>query len=323
MGTGRKGDNVCVTAPLNPFHNSNSSGGSGALAFWRVISMFKAEYLNWAPPNWNKGWKLENAQALRQYVSNSTSPQNKSQDTATTRNITLKVSSDKIKRETIQSDEHGNFDVFVFRIPSPTWIPMGMVTQESLRETVELAHQLFGFRVAIFVSSHYVNQAPQGRDKRDETYHSRKSIRQTNKELFDFSRNWTENHGQDRTNGGVHSIYVLDYGRLNDELLEWNAHLLGFDTESDSAFMEDKIPFITKSKKQIYKSVAHVCGEKVPNNSIDCIGNAITADGVHMCMNIVGPRLAAGLACQLQCVHSPSDEWACAKACNDQYMSTK
>ena len=83
-GTG-KGDNVCVTAPLNPFQNS--SGGSGALAFWRAISMFRGEYLNWAPPNWNKGWKLESAQTLREFVSNGTSTQNKSQGTATTRNI--------------------------------------------------------------------------------------------------------------------------------------------------------------------------------------------------------------------------------------------
>jgi hypothetical protein len=111
---------------------------------------------------------------------------------------------------------------------------------------------------------------------------------------------------------------------LNDEILEWNARLLGFDTESDSDFMEDRIPLTTKANKLIYKSVAHVCGEKVPNNSNDCIGNAITADGVHMCMNTVGPRLAAGLACQLQCAYPPrDDEWACAQACNDQFMSTK
>ena len=180
------------------------------------------------------------------------------------------------------------------------------------------------------ISLHYVNQAPQGRGKRGarhDVYHTRESIRQKNQELFEFARNWTQAHGQDRANGGVHSIYVLDHGRLNDELIEWNARLLGYDTESNgtvSDFMADRIPLKTKLQLQVYKAVAHVCGEKVPNGSRDCIGNAISSDGMHLCMNTVGPRFAAGLACQLQCAYPPADDgWACAQACNDRFMSTK
>ena len=45
---------------------------------------------------------------------------------------------------TIQHSMSGDFDVMVFRIPSPSWIKLEDVTHDTLQETIELAHQLFG-----------------------------------------------------------------------------------------------------------------------------------------------------------------------------------
>ena len=82
-------------------------------------------------------------------------------------------------------------------------------------------------------------------------------------------------------------------------------------------------------------SVAHVCAERVKDKSNNCRRNSITADGQHLCMNIVGQRINAGIACIMQCAYdneqqhhqqSTSDDnndngWACATSCNDRFMS--
>eukprot|EP00957_Ditylum_brightwellii_P045995 3489095-Ditylum_brightwellii.AAC.2 len=81
---------------------------------------------------------------------------------------------------------------------------------------------------------------------------------------------------------------------------------------------------LEKKGKNFALSVGQVCGERVSHNSKDCLGNSITHDGMHPCMNIIGPRIAAGLACQLQCEYhmdDPTSSSSCAEACNDQYMN--
>ena len=73
-GMGRDAPAIHVAAPLVPDGNDNSMTGRGAIAGWRIVGMFLPDALNWAPPNWNRGWKLEDVEALRGYVSNATSP---------------------------------------------------------------------------------------------------------------------------------------------------------------------------------------------------------------------------------------------------------
>jgi hypothetical protein len=61
-----------------------------------------------------------------------------------------------------------------------------------------------------------------------------------NRLVFRFARNWTETH-KNKNNFGVHTVYVLDQGRLNDELMEWNARLLGFGTSTNSNYTDVKL----------------------------------------------------------------------------------
>ena len=98
---------------------------------------------------------------------------------------------------------------------------MEEVTEETLRGTVELANQLFGVRVVVFESMHNCNN--------DLSQQMREEMDRRNRLAFQFAKNWTETHRGD-SERGIHTVYVLDQGRLNDELMEWNARLLGFDT---------------------------------------------------------------------------------------------
>lgn len=314
---------IHVAAPLVPDGNNNSKSklamvGSGAIAGWRVTGMFLPDALGWAPANYNRGWSLEDVEALRDFVSNATSSSPATMTTSK-KNITLGSG----RKIVLSVSASGDFDVFVYRIPSPGWSKLEEVTEETLRSILELANQLFGVRVVVFTSMHYCNNILTQKD--------REEMDRRNRLVFQFARNWTKTHGNNKNQkgggSGVHTVYVLDQGRLSDELMEWNARLLGFDTTTDN-YTEVKLGSI---EKKFRMSVGHVCGERVSHNSNACVQNAITRDGMHLCMNIVGPRIAAGLACQLQCIYhhysfnditmdNPSST-SCAEACNDQYMS--
>jgi len=319
---------IHVAAPLITDGNNNRSSaialkGSGAIAGYTMIGMFLPEQHGWAPANFNRGWSLDYVKGLRDYVSNATS----SSLTTTTlkKNITLGL---QMENYVVSASASGDFDVFVFRIPSPSWIKLEEVTEESLRATLELANQLFGVRVVVFISMGYCNNILTQKDQEEMKYRNRL--------VFRFARNWTETHNSNNQKGegggGVHTVYVLDQGRLIDELMEWNARLLGFDTTTDN-YTDVKLEAGKRDQlnREWRISVGQVCGKRVSHNSIDCVRNSVMYDGVHPCMHTIGPRITAGLACQLQCAYhhnynditmdDPSTSSSCAEACNDQYMN--
>jgi len=172
----------------------------------------------------------------------------------------------------------------VFRIPSPSWIKLEDVTHDTLQETIELAHQLFG----VLISLDYNNNVLTGE--------MREQMKNKNELLLDFARTWNISPPDE----GVQIVLVLNYAELSGSMIQENARLLGFDT-NNSSYLDKKLLGINKLGKEIEShrlSIAHVCSESVPNDSKDCTRNAITEDGMHMCTNIVGPRLVAGLFCQ-------------------------
>lgn len=317
LGMGKKAIAIHATALIPSGDNKHEA--IGAIAGWRLIGMLQRKSENWAPANYNCGWHMEDVHALNGHVN----------ETPTTTNQTITTTTTTTTNTSIPN---GNFDVFVFRIPSPSWISLREVTPETLHETVELAHELFGAKVVIFVSMHYNNNVL--------TNDMRIEMAKRNQMVSDFAQNWTigsrgQQNATNLSGGGVHTIFVLDHGRLSDELMEWNARLIGFDTnnKSDSGsgiYTDEKLKGVSRQGKIIEHfrlSVGHVCAKKVPHESDDCVRNAVTRDGMHPCMNIVGPRVAAGLACQIQCAYShdtsmgSKQSWDCAQACNDQYMS--
>lgn len=282
--------------------NNNSQLCSGAIAHQRIIGMFLRKYEGWAPANWNKGWTVSDAQAFRDSVSNITH-QNKTQSTIKK----IHLGDDQLQK-TIRWEESGNFDALIFKIPSPGWIPLEEVTPDTVHESIQLMHDLLGVRVVILVSLHFTNA-------NDSRPFLKQELEEKNKMLFNFARNWTHFHGQNES--GIRSVYVLDSGGLNDDLTEWNAHLLGFnDVTTDRVFH-----FTTRKGENISKSAAQVCGEH-PEDNRECVGNSITQDGMHFCVHTLGPRYSAAVACQLQCAYSPTveNEWACSQTCNDRFM---
>lgn len=153
----------------------------------------------------------------------------------------------------------------------------------------------------------------------------REQIKDKNELLFDFARKWTRSPPDE----GVQTFLILNYAELSGNMIQENARLLGFDI-NNSSYLDKKLLGINKQKKiESHRlSIAHVCSENVPNDSEVCTRNAITEDGMHMCTNIVGTRLVAGLFCQLQCISlddklddKADKSWTCAEECNKDFMN--
>ena len=73
------------------------------------------------------------------------------------------------------------------------------------------------------------------------------------------------------------------------------------------------------------KSLTHTCGKLDSDNATDCkVKNMFSMDGQHWCMNIVGQRINAALACLLKCstdYEKGGELLDCEGRCNSKYMN--
>ena len=209
------------------------------------------------------------------------------------------------------------FDVVVMRIPHG-WIRLDNVTEAALNEAVELAYELFGASKVIFLTIHTTNNIFDLKDSflLDEKNH--------------MVRSFADDYAPVKIKA-VQKVAYYDFGRLADELLEWNARNLGFEVDDNKTYSMDFLrtpPHL--SELRVHFKIPHVCARRVPSNSRDCLRNSITVDGIHPCMSTFAPRMMAGLACIMQCmdrhytVEDPADSRIlCQNHCNDQFATLK
>ena len=203
-------------------------------------------------------------------------------------------------------------DVVVQRI-AHGWHTLEEITLDALHRNAQNVYELFGAKTLIILSLPFVNNVDD-----DETW---RHLLEKRKLLRNFSRDW-----EPPVDGGIQHVMVLELGSFLDQMYEWNARCIGFNT---SLGVEDwmlkhrlakwrpKLPFDSK--------IAHLCAEHRPDNAAGCLQNSITVDGMHLCMSTVGGRLIGGLACMMACAHNQRLERAalksCEMQCNDRFMS--
>ena len=270
--------------------------GGGQVAGWRITDMLELRGENKPLPNRRGGgWVKSDVLALLDRSLSVTATHSARYDD---KNQTTK--------QTMVS-----FDSMVFRIPQG-WISPNQVTEQSLQETVGLAHELFGVSTVIFVSLPFVNNYQTMQDLVDRN--------DANERLHEFAQGWSYRN----SDIGVTHVLVLELGRLVDEFMKWNARLMGYDT-SDQNYTMDRL----KQGKKIPRSIPLVCTER-PEGGGPCEPNLFSFDGMHWCMENMNGRVSAGVACLLGCVHNGIDNnkgknftgavKGCEKRCNDQYM---
>jgi hypothetical protein len=296
-------------------HVSAPVRGGGVVAGWRLTDLLRRNRENTPLPNQpGGGWVREDVSNLTSLTYNATNDQGEEVSKAV-----------------------GSFDAMVIRIPHG-WIPLRNITAKALNETVQLAHELFGVSVIVFISLPFVNNVVTMEDLR--------MLKEKNDLLREFVRSWQNDGGA----GGVQHLLLLEFGDFADSLMEWNARLMGFDTSATNYTMDSlscrpgkghdvcrkvRVDVANYKMENLYggpfkKSIAQLCSSRVPMKRRKCERNSISNDGMHWCMETIGSRFIAGASCLLACAYndatvdgSTANIRQCEKRCNLEFMSVE
>ena len=195
----------------------------------------------------------------------------------------------------------GLFDTLIFRIPQ-VWIGLHQVTFHNLRETVENAQALFNVSTVIFTNLPIINNY----NETSKLIH----LKTANEEIRSFVKHWQTN--VTTVNKNKPKVSLLEIGTFINNIGFRNAQNIGYDISSRQ-FIFDRIP----ENRAFPRAAALNCAEPIVANQT-CPINMLYKDGIHWCMETVGPRIIAGVACLQSCQTAECDE-----ACNQQYMRLK
>lgn len=276
---------------LEGLHSAPTVDG-GWVAGWRMTGMLLPEGENKPLPNEaGGGWTRDDVVALAQHLHQKDS---------------LETSNSK-----------PTFDTMIYRIPQG-WIESKDVNNEKLRKTTELANEIFGVRSVIFITLPLCNNYM-------ESSHITE-MQKANQRILEFAQKYKPTSNQK----GVQNVLVLDFGRLAWLLVSWNARLLGFQGSMEHIYTQRLGAFF---QHEFFPSAeAHVCSERMDPSALggDCMRNHISYDGMHWCLETIGGRVIAGLACLVACAHNDEEDsrrnsrsavQECARSCNDRFMS--
>jgi hypothetical protein len=215
-----------------------------------------------------------------------------------------------------------SFDVFVFPMPLG-WLPATSVTEEALEAAIRTAKELFGAKTVVLVTMpfSYHIQSIQDIENLNEAYDVVRKFadkwRTTTTTAWNAHKNNNSSSTATTTNDDdddEEHLLVLDFARLGNSLVEWNAQLLGMTDHPrslsmtrnsitmDSGYILDRLMDTRNTP-----AVAQVCLEPPQQEPRKCTFNGISSDGLHVCMERLGGRFVAGLACVLGCKYNDNN----------------
>jgi len=234
----------------------------------------------------------------------------------------VNVSDDATKDKMGQSPSFpvGKFDSVVMRIPHG-WMDIPDITRERLLEAIHLSHENLGVQTVIITTLPLNNNVLDASDWR--------GINKINEMIRDIAQTWTSVPGK-----GVQWVLVLEFGDFTNQILWKNAQHLGYNISSQRGggwelsgvdFLLDRLPL---PPRKWPPSIPMVCAKQPLKDEKNCIRNKISTDGIHWCIETMGPRYAASIACLLGCVYNGKgldkngeDVRKCEQECNEQFMS--
>jgi RES domain-containing protein len=304
-------ESVSIAAPIQ---------GGGVVAGFRMTGMFLKQGLGKPPPNAKGGgWLLEHTQLLLNHtyqhaISTTTDHQ---QQTKATTTVTKSVE---------------KFDAIIFRIPHG-WLTLDEITHDTLVESLVLSNQIFGVRTIIIMTLPVNNNV--------KTMEELEQLHRVNSMIRDVVDHWHEYiiESTTTTSTGIQHVLLMDFGKWAMDLTALNAKLLlGWDQEtmpSSSSAAPAAANNYTLDRLGCIKfppSIAMICtNPNVQVGDCSCRRNQLSIDGMHWCMESVGGRSLAAMACLLQCSllwntntkGNRDDIKACESSCNDRFMSLK
>lgn len=222
------------------------------------------------------------------------------------------------------------FDAIVLRLPHG-WLTIEQITKERIVEAINLLNMYLGAKTVI------ISTLPLNNNVRNPS--DWEGISNINTMVRDIARSWVPSQA-----GSVRWVLVQEFGNFTNQVVRVNAKHIELTTTSTPDFSQkgwelSGTDFLLKrlSAESFWNpSIAMVCAEQVhssvnENNKEveDCIRSKISRDGCHWCVDTLGPRYAASVACLLGCVHNGEEHNAhdfemvrhCEHVCNDRFMS--
>ena len=211
------------------------------------------------------------------------------------------------------------YDVLIHRISHP-W--KQTLHTDELWNCIELAQRNLNATVVIFVTAHLNNNI--------QTMDDWSNMQQMNHQVREFAKNYynSSSSSKPKSPDQVDHVLVADVGRYVDSLVWYNAERLGYSLSDNETIVMDKL----RMKKNPW-TIAMSCAERVETRTRKCPQNNLFQDGMHFCMDRIGSRIHAVLACLLDCVYNTNDDddedhraesiQQCEKACNDKFMSLR
>ncbi|KAL7529301.1 hypothetical protein ACHAXR_002887, partial [Thalassiosira sp. AJA248-18] len=297
------------------------SQGGGISAFWRMTGLMarankKVSYYHCDRDHHNdKGWS--NAQALTL--------------------LDLGDEKTRIDAETVQTNfegisgtgnalevppSAGAYDAFVMRVPHG-WLSTDQITKDGIVEEISLIIEYLGVETIVISTLPLCNNVV--------TAEHWRSVGKINSMIREIARNWPKEQ----------IVLVQEFGNYTNQIIWSNARHIGlyngtmpdFSTkgwEQNADFLFERL---FKNKQNWPPSKAQVCATQKSqfwfdeNKNEHCKLNRISVDGSHWCINSLGPRHSASVACLLGCVYNGGDGKgmkevrACEAECNDRFMS--
>lgn len=264
-----------------------STKGGGAIANFRMTGMFLAIHEGKPLPNYGKGWYRSHVEQLVQHP------------------------------HLVSNDEHsiegtGSFDVLIFRM-NHGWLKLQEITKETIEESIQHAHDLFGVKKVIIIDVPFSNNV------------------KTVNDLWEQKRTNDMIHGlpstmifREEPSGKPDKVQVvtLKLSQFTEHFMFHNANLLGMNTSDSSVYSLER----PVGCGEFPLSIAQGCSARSNASSCDCRRNRVSKDGLHWCMESFGGRFSAGIACLTACfqpgLRVDKDELGhCEAKCNSQYMS--
>lgn len=263
----------------------------------------------------------------------------------------------------LQNCPEKNFDVAIFQVPFG-WFTKprsDAVTYNTIDETVQLLHSLFGAKVIILqtvpvgnnlqnfeteliainnVIQNYTDtfQYKDGMNDYDDDEEEEKNKNKDEDEGKEKSENENEDNDIDDS---IQAVLLMDMARFSIELFKHNAASLGLITldptnnnnnEDDEKFIIDQLNPLLQFRTgcchyYFPQIIGFTCAQNVKNMTRHCTRTKYSMDGHHWCLDEVGGRVHGVTACLIKCGHdfpSMKEELeVCQTRCNEQYMSLR
>lgn len=215
-----------------------------------------------------------------------------------------------------KSSDNNVFDVMIFRIPHG-WLRFDEITEKTIKESLQLARSLFGVHKFILINIPFSNNIETARDLQDRL------------EVNSLIRQVADSYDAAKTDDTYTTqVTVLDFARWTDQLMEYNARSIGKISDMEMMGKNRSFALDRLGCRKYPLSIAQGCAMLVQPGECNCQRNRVSHDGMHWCLESIGGRFVAGIACLLSCLVSYQPQHfsfqqlrTCEQQCNARFMS--